>query len=156
MAPFDTVRIRNCRCTLRAKSRRWCEMLEYRHFKRLSVNACGDNGCCPDIWCRLTGTAGRLSNDSSYVERYLSTKRPATRSTWKPFGSHFSNRNGYHGFSLRIVFESLFNPWKADMSPAFQASRSPGVLRSQSGRISLVTVRRSCQRSMTEGRPQNQ
>jgi hypothetical protein len=50
----------------------------------------------------------------------------------------------------------LFHPWKCDKSPAFHASRSPGVLRSQSGRISLVTARRSCQRSTTDGRPQNQ
>jgi hypothetical protein len=50
----------------------------------------------------------------------------------------------------------LFQPWKRDKSPAFHASRSPGVLRSQSGRISLVTARRSCQRSATDGRPQNQ
>jgi hypothetical protein len=50
----------------------------------------------------------------------------------------------------------LFHPWKREWSPAFHASRSPAVLRSQSGRISLVTVRRSCQRSMTDGRPQNQ
>src|SRR5262249_10348152 len=28
----------------------------------------------------------------------------------------------------------LFQPWKCEWSPAFQASRSPGVLRSQSGR----------------------
>jgi hypothetical protein len=41
-------------------------------------------------------------------------------------------------------------------SPASQRSRSPGVLRSQSGRISRVTSRRSCQRSTTDGRPQNQ
>jgi hypothetical protein len=50
----------------------------------------------------------------------------------------------------------LFHPWKREKSPAFHASRSPGVLRSQSGRISLVAARRSCQRSMTDGRPQNQ
>ncbi len=50
----------------------------------------------------------------------------------------------------------LFHPWKRDKSPAFHASRSPGVPKSQSGRISLVTARRSCQRSMTDGRPQNQ
>ena len=50
----------------------------------------------------------------------------------------------------------LFHPWKREKSPAFHASRSPGVLRSQSGRISLVTARRSCQRSLTDGRPQNQ
>jgi hypothetical protein len=50
----------------------------------------------------------------------------------------------------------LFQPWKREKLPAFHASRSPGVLRSQSGRISLVTARRSCQRSMTDGRPQNQ
>ena len=51
---------------------------------------------------------------------------------------------------------SRSQPWKGAWSPAFQASRSPGVLRSQSGRISLVTARRSCQRSTTDGRPQNQ
>ena len=50
----------------------------------------------------------------------------------------------------------LSHPWKCEKSPAFQASRSPGVLRSQSGRISRVTARRSCQRSTTDGRPQNQ
>jgi len=50
----------------------------------------------------------------------------------------------------------LFHPWKREKSPASHASRSPGALRSQSGRISLVTARRSCQRSMTDGRPQNQ
>src|SRR5580692_4009773 len=50
----------------------------------------------------------------------------------------------------------LFHPWKREKSPASHASRSPGLLRSQSGRISLVTTRRSCQRSMTDGRPQNQ
>jgi hypothetical protein len=68
-------------------------------------------------------------------------------------------------WSLRYLFlaigESstlacLFHPWKREKSPAFHASRSPGVLRSQSGRISLVTARRSRQRSMTDGRPQNQ
>src|ERR1700680_3693439 len=54
------------------------------------------------------------------------------------------------------ILACLFHPWKREKSPAFHASRSPGVLRSQSGRISLVTARRSCQRSMTDGRPQNQ
>src|SRR5580658_371174 len=54
------------------------------------------------------------------------------------------------------TLDRLFQPWKRERSPAFHASRSPGVLRSQSGRISLVTVRRSCQRSTTDGRPQNQ
>ena len=38
-------------------------------------------------------------------------------------------------------------------SPASQASRNPGVLRSQSGRISRVTARRSCQRSTDRGAP---
>ena len=33
-----------------------------------------------------------------------------------------------------------FQPWKAEWSPASQASRSPGVLRSQSGRISRDDV----------------
>jgi len=55
-----------------------------------------------------------------------------------------------------FVLARLFQPWKRDRSPAFHASRSPGVLRSQSGRISLVTARRSCHRSATDGRPQNQ
>ena len=40
-----------------------------------------------------------------------------------------------------------FQPWNGDKSPASQASRSPGVLRSQSGRTSLLTSRRSCHRS---------
>ena len=48
------------------------------------------------------------------------------------------------------------HPWNCDQSPASHASRSPGVLRSQSGRISLVAARRSRQRSSTDGRPQNQ
>src|SRR5579883_3204992 len=66
------------------------------------------------------------------------------------------------GFSFFCALEGvsapacLFHPWKRERSPAFHASRSPGVLRSQSGRMSLVTARRSCHRSMTDGRPQNQ
>ena len=47
-------------------------------------------------------------------------------------------------------------PWKGERSPASHAARSPGLLRSQSGRTSLVAARRSCQRSSTDGRPQNQ
>jgi hypothetical protein len=43
--------------------------------------------------------------------------------------------------------DRLSHPWKCERSPASQASRSPGLLRSQSGRISLVTTRRSRQRS---------
>ena len=43
--------------------------------------------------------------------------------------------------------DRLSHPWKGERSPAAQASRSPGVLRSQSGRTSLVTARRSCHRS---------
>jgi hypothetical protein len=50
----------------------------------------------------------------------------------------------------------LLHPWKGAKSPASQACRRPGALRSQSRRISLITARRSCQRSTTEGRPQNQ
>jgi Transposase DDE domain group 1 len=50
----------------------------------------------------------------------------------------------------------LSQPWKTARFPASQAGRRPGVLRSQSGRISRVTARRSCQRSTNEGRPQNQ
>src|SRR5207249_3667735 len=45
---------------------------------------------------------------------------------------------------------------KSDLSPASQASRNPGALRSQSGRIFRVTSRRSWRRSSGEGRPQNQ
>ena len=48
------------------------------------------------------------------------------------------------------------HPWNRDQSPASHASRSPGLPKSQSGRISLVAVRRSRQRSYTDGRPQNQ
>lgn len=47
-------------------------------------------------------------------------------------------------------------PWNGERSPASQASRSPGVSRSQSGRTSRDAARRSCHRSTTEGRPQNQ
>ena len=56
------------------------------------------------------------------------------------------------------VFDAvcLFHPWKREWSPAFHASRRPGELRSQSGRTSLVTMRRSRQRSAIDGRPQNQ
>ncbi len=54
------------------------------------------------------------------------------------------------------ILACLFQPWKREWSPAFHASRSPGALKSQSGRISLVAIRRSCQRSTTDGRPQNQ
>jgi hypothetical protein len=50
----------------------------------------------------------------------------------------------------------LFHPWKFEKSPEFQASRSPGLPKSQSGRISLVTTRRSCYKSAIDGRPQNQ
>jgi len=50
----------------------------------------------------------------------------------------------------------LSQPWKWDRSPASHASRSPGVLRSQSGRISRLTVLRSWRRSSIDGRPQNQ
>ena len=55
-----------------------------------------------------------------------------------------------------LVLTFLLHPWKRDKSPASQAARSPGALKSQSGRIWLLTLRRSCQRSVTEGRPQNQ
>ena len=44
-------------------------------FERLSVNACGVERCCPDIWCRLAGTAHRLFNGPSSVE-VLSGTRP--------------------------------------------------------------------------------
>lgn len=49
----------------------------------------------------------------------------------------------------------LSQPWKCALSPATHDSRNPGLLRFQSGRISLVASRRSCQRSLSDGRPQN-
>src|SRR6202008_3046443 len=42
------------------------------------------------------------------------------------------------------------NPWNGERSPASQASRRPGAARSQSGRTSALTARRSCHRSTTE------
>ena len=58
--------------------------------------------------------------------------------------------------AFRLGAARRFQPWKAEWSSASHASRSPGVLRSQSGRICRETSRRSCQRSTTDGRPQNQ
>ena len=58
--------------------------------------------------------------------------------------------------ALSVFGRSRSQPWNGERSPASHASRSPGVLRSQSGRISRVTARRSCHRSSTDGRPQNQ
>src|SRR5262245_24165174 len=52
--------------------------------------------------------------------------------------------------------DHVLQPWNAETSPASQASRRPGALRSQSGRISLDTARRSRQRSSKLGLPQNQ
>ena len=45
---------------------------------------------------------------------------------------------------------------RATWSPASHRARSPGALRSQSGRISLIAARRSWRRSSVDGRPQNQ
>ena len=56
----------------------------------------------------------------------------------------------------QVLLACLFHPWKREKSPAFHASRSPGALRSQSGRTSLIAARRSRQRSLIDGRPQNQ
>ena len=60
----------------------------------------------------------------------------------------------YQGASMGPMYvpargspDRLSHPWKGERSPAAQASRSPGVLRSQSGRISLVAARRSRHRS---------
>ena len=74
--------------------------------------------------------------------------------TIEPFSSVIAPSCGATGAAFASA--RLFHPWKDEKSPAFQASRSPGALRSQSGRTSLVTVRRSCQRSIADGRPQNQ
>ena len=80
------------------------------------------------------------------------------RKTRLPEGKSFAGNHRYLYCPAECAFWAprLFHPWKRESSPAFHASRSPGVLKSQSGRISLVAARRSCQRSMTDGRPQNQ
>ena len=65
-------------------------------------------------------------------------------------------RDERHQAALVDVGARRSHPWKADRSPASHASRSPGALRSQSGRISRLTARKSCQRSTIDGRPQNQ
>jgi len=62
----------------------------------------------------------------------------------------------FRAIEASSILACLFHPWKCEKSRAFHASRSPGLLRSQSGRISIDTARRSCQRSTTDGRPQNQ
>jgi len=54
--------------------------------------------------------------------------------------------SGYRG-AASAAPARLSQPWKCDRSPASQASRSPGVPRSQSGRLSRVASRRSCHRS---------
>ena len=70
-------------------------------------------------------------------------------------GAH-SDRPGYEFTAAPVGFACRSQPWNGPRSPASQAARSPGALRSQSGRISLVAARRSRQRSTTDGRPQNQ
>src|SRR5437588_7358015 len=70
--------------------------------------------------------------------------------------THIARGAAYVRAVLQLAATRYPEPWKGERSPAFQASRSPGVLSSQSGRISRVTTRRSCQMSATEGRPQNQ
>jgi drug/metabolite transporter (DMT)-like permease len=65
-------------------------------------------------------------------------------------------RAGLVHAALGLAPARRFQPWKDERSPASQASRRPGVARSQSGRISALTSRRSCHRSTNEGRPQNQ
>jgi signal transduction histidine kinase len=50
---------------------------------------------------------------------------------------------------------SWYGKWRL-WSPASHSSRRPGAARSQSGRISRVTARRSRRRSSIDGRPQNQ
>ena len=103
----------------------------------------------------LDGRGGGDAHDSSVQHpriAFASRKPPARRAGLIAAGHRYSVCPAEGGFAA----PSLFHPWKRDKSPAFHASRSPGVLKSQSGRISLVTARRSCQRSATDGRPQNQ
>ena len=96
-----------------------------------------------------------LSQREQQVMALVVTGRSTNK--WPPSGGvDEPNQPDAADYALLLRFWPLFHPWKAEKSPAFQASRSPGVFRSQSGRISLDTVRRSCQRSTTEGRPQNQ
>lgn len=56
---------------------------------------------------------------------------------------------GDHYFFMPLdgLTARLSQPWNDERSPEFQASRSPGEPRSQSGRLSRVASRRSRQRS---------
>ena len=65
---------------------------------------------------------------------HLRRRRPAARPTRRS-----ASYQGAAGFAAARRSQ----PWKGEWSPASQASRSPGALRSQSGRISRVTSRRS-------------
>jgi hypothetical protein len=109
-------------------------------------------------------TDGRIDGAESFApekERSRLAKSPARRALKSADFARLA-RNSQNSVCDKRNGDShsnpacLFHPWKREKSPAFHASRSPGVLRSQSGRISLVAARRSCQRSTTDGRPQNQ
>jgi len=116
-------------------------------------------GACPAIYY----LASNLSETGSVRSRFCRVGiDQMTHHRFSPpqvlFQHQASNGRCYFFRTIEAAspLACLFHPWKREKSPAFHASRSPGVLRSQSGRISVVTARRSCQRSTTDGRPQNQ
>src|ERR687890_2003593 len=113
--------------------------------------------------CRALGLTGELPDERTD----LPVIRPSTNGTsWEGrvptlFQARQDRggeqlRDEWHQAALGLAADRVFQPWKGERSPASHASRSPGVLRSQSGGTSRVTSRRSCQRSTVEGRPQNQ
>ena len=61
--------------------------------------------------------------------------RPGQRGVGDLPGRGDARRYGPESVGVSVRFQ----PWNGDRSPASHASRSPGVLRSQSGRISAVT-----------------
>src|SRR6202453_4830480 len=99
---------------------------------------------------------GGFSFVANSVSDMLSHPHVSDRGSFAPSVVAEWQRYFFRTIEASSILARLFHPWKRERSPAFHASRSPGVLRSQSGRISLVTARRSCHRSMTDGRPQNQ
>ena len=125
--------IRNARVYTLDRAVPWAEAVAVRDGRISWVGADGDAGDLVRPGTEVIDAGGRLVQPT--IQWNLSALR----------------RGEAYSASTR-----LFHPWKREKSPASHALRSPGVLKSQSGRISLVTTRRSCQRSTMEGRPQNQ
>jgi hypothetical protein len=82
--------------------------------------------------------AGQVDRARKVFERAAAmTGVPVTR---VPCG--FTTASGARDISSRTRSgDHLFQPWNRDRSPDSQASRSPGVLRSQSGRTLAETAR---------------